>query len=160
MQLPIQTDTWSLAATLLHMLTGEPPYAHMTTPKILMQLGPKETPPTLPPEGLVGAALVSLLQRCFSFDPGARPSLQEVLQVWPHACCSAQTSGCSDNTPAEACMHKACSSQTHSQARLILSWPSCAFGKIKVQPDDALHVCFRSWETRRSTGFLEQCAGS
>ena len=81
MDLPLEADIWSLGATLMHMLTGQPSYANMTTPQILMCLGPKLQAPELPPEGRVGPKLRELLGRCFLFDPQLRPALSDIVQV-------------------------------------------------------------------------------
>ncbi|PNH08295.1 Mitogen-activated protein kinase kinase 2 [Tetrabaena socialis] len=74
-----QSDMWALAATLLHSLTGRPPWSGLNIGQIAKQVGVHRRPPELPPN--LHPALSSLLGCCLQPDPGQRPSAAAALAV-------------------------------------------------------------------------------
>jgi serine/threonine protein kinase len=83
----IKADLWGFACTLLHMVTGVPPWSQDNMLQICTTVGVRRQSPPLP-EGLPGE-LQQLLAACLAADPGQRPAAQQVLKVshwtWMHA---------------------------------------------------------------------------
>ena len=76
-------DTWSLAATLLHSLTGTAPYNGMRSLEMRRALLLRHAPGPIPED--LPAGLQRMLRQSFHADPAQRPSLAEVKQV--HSLC-------------------------------------------------------------------------
>jgi serine/threonine protein kinase len=74
-----KVDIWGFASTLLHMLTGAPPWAHDTLLQICTAVGVAKQAPPLP-EGLP-QQLEALLRGCFEADPARRPTAGAILKV-------------------------------------------------------------------------------
>lgn len=74
-----KVDIWGFAATLLHMVTGSPPWQHDTLMQICTAVGVAKQAPPLP-EGLPGP-LQALMQTCFDADPARRPTAVFLLKV-------------------------------------------------------------------------------
>lgn len=71
------SDIWSLAAIMLHCLTGKPPFqGEGKVHKALLQ----GKPPGQMPVGLP-QPLQTLLEQCFQTNPAKRPALKEIKQV-------------------------------------------------------------------------------
>lgn len=72
------TDIWGLAACVLHLVTGLPPYHDLTmmqTVSAMMRERMPHVPETLP------EWLQLLLKQCFSFDAQERPTANQLLEV-------------------------------------------------------------------------------
>ncbi|KAF6253266.1 hypothetical protein COO60DRAFT_434274 [Scenedesmus sp. NREL 46B-D3] len=74
-----KVDIWGFASTLLHMLTGAPPWAHDTLLQICTAVGVAQQAPPLP-QGLP-QQLEALLRGCFEPDPARRPTAGAVLKA-------------------------------------------------------------------------------
>lgn len=74
-----KVDIWGFAATLLHMVTGSPPWQHDTLMQICTAVGVAKQAPSLP-EGLPGP-LQALIGTCFDADPARRPTAVFLLKV-------------------------------------------------------------------------------
>lgn len=74
-----KVDIWGWAATLLHMLTGAPPWAADGLLQICTAVGVAKQAPPLP-QGLPGQ-LEGLLRGCFEADPARRPTAGAILKV-------------------------------------------------------------------------------
>lgn len=74
-----KVDVWGFAATLLHMITGSPPWQHDTLMQICTAVGVAKQAPPLP-EGLPGP-LQALMATCFEPDPARRPTAVYLLKV-------------------------------------------------------------------------------
>ncbi|WIA21428.1 hypothetical protein OEZ85_000642 [Tetradesmus obliquus] len=74
-----KVDIWGWAATLLHMLTGAPPWAADGLLQICTAVGVAKQAPPLP-QGLPGQ-LEGLLRGCFEADPARRPTAGAILKA-------------------------------------------------------------------------------
>lgn len=74
-----KVDIWGFAATLLHMVTGAPPWQHDTLLQICTAVGVSKQSPLLP-EGLP-PQMEALLRSCFDADPARRPTAAHLLKV-------------------------------------------------------------------------------
>ena len=75
-------DVWSLAATMLHMLSGRPPYPDLNNWQALSAIiGVQCRPPEIPKTLGLPALLHNLLSKCFSFLASDRPSTPDVIKV-------------------------------------------------------------------------------
>jgi serine/threonine protein kinase len=76
-------DVWSFGVVLWELLTRQRPYSDSDIPIFLMVVnignGGLTLPPVDPEQATPG--LVELLGTCLRFEPGDRPSFQEVLKV-------------------------------------------------------------------------------
>ncbi|TFY81268.1 hypothetical protein EWM64_g2746 [Hericium alpestre] len=69
-----KSDIWSLACTVIELLTGRPPYGDVANAMTVMfRIVEDEMPPI--PEGC-SPALVDFLKLCFNKDPALRPSAE------------------------------------------------------------------------------------
>ncbi|KXZ50821.1 hypothetical protein GPECTOR_15g507 [Gonium pectorale] len=75
-----QCDMWALGATLLHLLTGRPPWLGYNMAQICVQVGVQRTAPDIPDSGLP-PPLLGLLRACLRPEPSARPSAKAALEV-------------------------------------------------------------------------------
>ncbi|KXZ50826.1 hypothetical protein GPECTOR_15g512 [Gonium pectorale] len=75
-----QCDMWALGATLLHLLTGRPPWFGCNMAQIFATVGMQRTAPDIPASGLP-PPLLGLLQACLRPEPSARPSAKAALEV-------------------------------------------------------------------------------
>jgi serine/threonine protein kinase len=69
-------DIWSLACTIIELLTGSPPYYALGTMQALYKMVQDEHPP-LPPN--LSKEMVSFLKACFIKDYKKRPTAEELL---------------------------------------------------------------------------------
>ena len=72
------TDVWGLAACILHLATGRPPYADLTQLQLvsaMLKRRPPEVPVSLP------SWLQQALTQCLSFDTAARPTVDDLHKV-------------------------------------------------------------------------------
>ena len=72
------SDVWGYAATLLHLASGQLPYADLSQMQMLSAMY-KRRPPDVPVS--LPAWLRKMLQQCLSFDTAARPSVADLLEV-------------------------------------------------------------------------------
>eukprot|EP00760_Papus_ankaliazontas_P013322 PhM_4_TR15690/c2_g5_i1/m.54430 len=82
------SDIWSLGCTVLEMITGRHPWAHMGSPiQILNYLGDDSQDISLPTEVDLSSQLKALLKACFQRQPWCRPTAEDLLQYsffyWP-----------------------------------------------------------------------------
>lgn len=76
------SDVWSLAATLLHMLTGMPPYGTLDMyQRTIAMMMVEQAPPPLPRADALPWTVHQLLTQSFDFDPKRRPSLLKFTKV-------------------------------------------------------------------------------
>ncbi len=73
-------DLWGWAATVVHMLAGEPPFADEPLHNIGGLVLRERRHPAVPTEALALPGLEQLLLDCFQREPGARPTAQQALQ--------------------------------------------------------------------------------
>ena len=71
------SDIWSVGATAIELLTGEPPYFDMMPMSALFHIVQDEYPPT--PEG-ISPAMQDFLMKCFQKDAKKRPSARDLLK--------------------------------------------------------------------------------
>ncbi|KAG2484570.1 hypothetical protein HYH03_016613 [Edaphochlamys debaryana] len=86
------SDMWSFAATMVHVLTGQPPWGALSEAAIARKLSVEQQAPPLPP-GLP-PPLEALLEACFAPDPRVRPSAAaalEWIEAWTHGLMVAQS---------------------------------------------------------------------
>ncbi|KZV60016.1 kinase-like protein, partial [Peniophora sp. CONT] len=73
-----KSDIWSLACTVVELLTGRPPYADIANSMTVMfRIVEDERPPL--PEGCSGP-LKDFLELCFQKEPEMRPSAEELFE--------------------------------------------------------------------------------
>lgn len=72
------TDVWGFAACVLHLATGQLPYAGLTPLQVLFAFS-KRQPPNVP--DTLPTWLGQSLQQCLSCNPIARPSVALVYKV-------------------------------------------------------------------------------
>ncbi|KZV64677.1 hypothetical protein PENSPDRAFT_656389, partial [Peniophora sp. CONT] len=73
-----KSDIWSLACTVVELLTGRPPYADIANSMtVMLRILEDERPPL--PEGCSGP-LKDFLELCFRKDPEMRPSAEELFE--------------------------------------------------------------------------------
>lgn len=74
------SDIWSLACTIVELLTGKPPYANMLAMTAMFKIVEDDMPP-LP--GGSSPELQDFLGLCFAKDPRQRPSAEALFEhVW------------------------------------------------------------------------------
>lgn len=71
------SDIWSLACTVVELLTGKPPYANMLAMTAMFKIVEDDMPPF--PKGC-SPELQHFLQLCFAKDPRQRPSADELFE--------------------------------------------------------------------------------
>jgi serine/threonine protein kinase len=71
------SDIWSVGATGIELLTGEPPYFDMMPMSALFHIVQDEYPPI--PDG-ISPAMRDFLMKCFQKDPRKRPSARDLLK--------------------------------------------------------------------------------
>jgi len=72
-----KADIWSLGATIIELITGNPPYHKFNAMGAIVRIAQEERPP-LPPN--VSEKLADLLIKCFQKDVDARPSAADLLE--------------------------------------------------------------------------------
>ncbi|KAI8070806.1 kinase-like domain-containing protein [Gongronella butleri] len=72
-----KSDIWSLACTVIELLTGKPPYANLISMSVLYHIVEDPMPPL--PSSL-SKPVESFLIRCFQKNPEDRPTATELLQ--------------------------------------------------------------------------------
>jgi serine/threonine protein kinase len=72
-------DLWGWAATLVHMLAGEAPFATEPLHSISGLVLRDKQHPEVPLEALAAPGLEQLLLDCFQFEAGQRPTAEEAL---------------------------------------------------------------------------------
>ena len=75
----IPSDVWSLAAVLLHCLTGVAPYSGMRSMEMRRALLLRHSPGPIPED--LPNQLQVLLRQCFQAEPADRPGLPHIKQV-------------------------------------------------------------------------------
>ncbi len=75
--LKASADVWSLAATILFMMTNDVPYSGKTIIQIIAALQHPLAPPTVP--DTLPVQLQSLLRQCFQFNPSRRPTAADMV---------------------------------------------------------------------------------
>ena len=87
------SDVWGFAVCILHMATGQLPYAELGQIQMvsaMLKRRPPDVPASLPPW------LQQTLKQCLSFDTAARPSVAALYQVvFSLACCIGASLGIS-----------------------------------------------------------------
>ncbi|KAG2221591.1 hypothetical protein INT45_005165, partial [Circinella minor] len=79
-----KSDIWSLACTIVEMITGKPPYADMIAMSALYHIVEDEEPP-IPDH--ISNPLHDFLNACFQKDPKNRPTAHELIQHhWLTSC--------------------------------------------------------------------------
>lgn len=74
------SDIWSLACTVVELLTGKPPYANMLAMTAMFKIVEDDMPPL--PKGC-SPDLQDFLSLCFAKDPRQRPSAEALFEhVW------------------------------------------------------------------------------
>ncbi len=73
-------DLWGWAATLVHMLAGEAPFAGEPLHNIAGLVLTDRQHPEVPLEALAAPGLEQLLLNCFSWEPHQRPTAQQALE--------------------------------------------------------------------------------
>jgi serine/threonine protein kinase len=71
-----KVDIWAFGATLVHMLSGSPPFAGSSMAQICMKVAMQRQQPELPWQAHSSPALAKLLQGCFAYEPTAVEALQ------------------------------------------------------------------------------------
>ncbi|ORX52046.1 Pkinase-domain-containing protein [Hesseltinella vesiculosa] len=71
-----KSDIWSLACTVIELLTGKPPYANLIAMSVLYHIVEDDMPP-LPSN--ISNPLDAFLRRCFQKDPNQRPTAEALL---------------------------------------------------------------------------------
>ncbi len=74
-------DMWGWAATLVHMLAGEAPFAGEALHTISALMHRDWQRPEVPLEALAVPGLEQLLLDCFQLEPAQRPTAQQALQL-------------------------------------------------------------------------------
>ena len=74
-----RSDVWSLGATILYMITGEPPFKGYSMTQMFAAVFARGEVPELPESVSVPAALRSLIERCFAYESKDRPSMEDCL---------------------------------------------------------------------------------
>jgi serine/threonine protein kinase len=72
-------DMWGWAATLVHMLSGEPPFAGEPDHNISALVFREQQHPVVPFCASEVPGLEQLLEDCFQFNPAQRPTAEEAL---------------------------------------------------------------------------------
>ncbi|KAH7444811.1 hypothetical protein KP509_02G092700 [Ceratopteris richardii] len=73
------SDIWSLGCTLIHMLQGCPPWAHVRClPALFLKIGSSDEEPPLP--HLISPQARDFLLRCLQRDPKSRSTATELLK--------------------------------------------------------------------------------
>ena len=124
-------DIWSLACTVLHMLTGVPPsYGKRlaSVPHLIqhLQQNPGISPNLPAQQGAEG--FTDMLQACFTWDHTARPTAHELLQnavCTDVACHTCQNSSCSTSK-----------SDSLTAVRRASTTSSCTTGALSQCSDD------------------------
>jgi serine/threonine protein kinase len=74
------SDIWSLACTVVELLTGKPPYANMLAMTAMFKIVEDDMPPL--PKGC-SPELQDFLGLCFAKDPRHRPSAEALFEhIW------------------------------------------------------------------------------
>lgn len=84
------SDIWSLACTIIELITGKPPYAELLAMSAMFRIVEDDRPP-IPPR--CSPELSDFLIQCFAKDPLNRPTADELFNHKPTSCST--TSGCS-----------------------------------------------------------------
>ncbi|KAM5534674.1 hypothetical protein V8D89_011686 [Ganoderma adspersum] len=71
-----KSDIWSLACTVIELLTGRPPYAEIANSMSVMFRIVEDSSPPLPEE--CSESLQDFLRMCFNKDPTKRPSAEQL----------------------------------------------------------------------------------
>ena len=77
------TDVWGFATTMLHLATGQLPYAGLTQVQMVSAVL-KQRPPAVP--DTLPAWLGQILRQCLTFDIAQRPRVPQLLEVIATSC--------------------------------------------------------------------------
>jgi serine/threonine protein kinase len=80
-----KADMWAFGATLVHVLSGRPPFAGSNLAQIALRVAVQRQQPELPWQVHASPALAKLLQGCFAYDPESRLSAAEAVQLLEEA---------------------------------------------------------------------------
>ncbi|KZT09938.1 uncharacterized protein LAESUDRAFT_756159 [Laetiporus sulphureus 93-53] len=73
-----KSDIWSLACTIIELLTGRPPYAEIdNSMSVMFRIVEDDMPPV--PDGC-SESLKDFLKQCFNKDPAKRPSAEDLCE--------------------------------------------------------------------------------
>ena len=75
-----KVDIWALGITIIELVEGSPPLAEYPPLTVLLAISKCEPPQLKEPES-VGDEIKDFLAKCFTIDPGKRPSAQQLLEV-------------------------------------------------------------------------------
>ncbi|GFR44077.1 hypothetical protein Agub_g5237 [Astrephomene gubernaculifera] len=95
-----QSDIWAFGATMLHALSGQPPWLGLNAAQVTMQVGVRRCSPELPAD--LPAPLRNLLHWCLRPDPHHRPSAAGALALVESALGAALEQGLAPQPQAEA----------------------------------------------------------
>ena len=84
-----KADIWAFGATLVHMLSGSPPFAGSSMAQICMKVATQRQQPELPWQAHSSPALAQLLQGCFAYEPRERLSAVDALRLLGEAMAAA-----------------------------------------------------------------------
>lgn len=71
------SDIWSLACTVIELLTGKPPYADLLSMTAMFKIVEDDMPPL--PVGC-SAECIDFLTQCFAKEPSERPTASELFR--------------------------------------------------------------------------------
>jgi PTK7 protein tyrosine kinase 7 len=75
----VKSDVWSYAITVIEVFTADLPYPELSSMKAGTLVASGKLTHEIPPS--VPEPLVSLLPRCFKYDPADRPDFDEITSV-------------------------------------------------------------------------------
>ena len=77
-----KADVWSLGATVLQLISGDPPWKSMKFDSVVQLMchvaGDETAKPELPPKGSVSEKMYSFLEACFTRDVTKRPNSKQL----------------------------------------------------------------------------------
>ena len=74
-----RSDVWSLGATLLFMVTGDPPFKGYTMTQLFAAVFARAETPEIPEGVNLPERLRTLIEKCFAYEPKDRPSMEVCL---------------------------------------------------------------------------------
>jgi serine/threonine protein kinase len=77
-----KSDVWSWANTVAEVLTGQEPFPHMQLLEVATLVKTEGMYPGVPDNA--PDWLAELLLRCWSFDPAARPTMSQIVDIFDY----------------------------------------------------------------------------